>query len=240
MSDVNAPGAVGDAGAGEPNQLPTYFEQLNKKARQQLVDEYGMDGLPKTISELALRRAETIAGAGSEVSADAGKQGSKPDVPESPDGYTFDEIKLPDGTQKDPLFESYLREIGVKGQLTQEQAKTLYASFHEQYLTGVRSNFQQLIEKQKPEAEKLLRDAWKDDYDAEAARADKVLQTFGDEDLRAAFNGSAPKIQAVMKRFMARIGDKMSPDTFVIPEGPADAPKPKPGQFQYGYDPTRK
>ena len=242
MSDVNVPNAVGGVGTGETADLPGYFPQLTKAAREQLIDRFGADGLPKTMSDLASSIARI--GGGKEKADTNGteprKQVDKPDVPDSPDGYTFDEIKLPDGMQRDPLFESYLREVGVKGKLTKEQATVLYKGFHEDYAARARTKMQEFIEQQKPEAEKVLRDAWGDKYDDQLSNAEKVLHTFGDDDLMTAFNGSAPKVQATIRRFAARIGEKMAPDSFVIPEGPADAPKPKPGTFSYGFDPTAK
>jgi len=242
MSDVSAPAAVGDPGAGGTENLPGYFPQLTKPVREQLIDRFGADGLPRTMSDLALALGrnggqEAVGGLEGTV---ARKQEDTPDVPETPDGYTFDEIKLPDGMQRDPLFEQYLRDAGIKGKLTRSQAKALYEGFHETYLGGVSKTIQEAVEKQKPEAEKLLRDSWGASYAEESTRADQILQTFGDDDLKAAYNASPPRVQAVLKRFFARIGDKMSPDTFVVPEGPAEPPQPKPGQFSYGFDPRRK
>jgi len=129
--------------------------------------------------------------------------------PESPDKYELPELKLPEdhpGIDENLLKE--FKQTAHKIGLNNNQVKSLlewWADLETRGLTDLSNLYQEEME----EAETKLRQEWGSAYETKLNLAKKVLQQFGDDEVKQLLDSGAGNDPAIIKMF-AKIGEAMS------------------------------
>jgi len=140
--------------------------------------------------------------------------------PETPDGYQFDAVALPEGVNRNPDIENAFKGISHKLGLTPKQATELYAAYN-----GMAAEAQKVqIEGQAKaikDAEADLRAEWGNKYDERLALATKVIDTYGGKaeqvtEFKEKFGNDPTAI-----RILANLGNLVSEGNFVTGDRPA-------------------
>ena len=128
-------------------------------------------------------------------------------VPEDPAGY---KIELPDGVPVDPVFETGLREVAHTNKLSQGVMNDLLSMVD----AANRINTE-AAQKARDNAEKVLKGEWGKDYTAKVESAARAVIEVGGEPMVRLLEDTGYGDNPDVIKFMAKIGDMLTEDTFV-------------------------
>lgn len=131
--------------------------------------------------------------------------------PEQPDGYKFDEPKLPEGIEYDAKAVQDFREFAHKHGLTQGQASAVHDLYHQMFSAGI-TEYEGVVAKQREEAETELKKEWGDKFDGNIELAKRALKQFGGDEVVAFMDQSGLGNNPLIVKLFNRIGAAMSED----------------------------
>ena len=159
--------------------------------------------------------------------------------PDKPDGYQFEEVKLPEGLEYSKDIEKEFRKVFHDHGLSNEQA----ANIHKSYMGMLVSEHKKLGDLSKQYQEKTiqtLKGEWKDDYSSNVELATRGIKKAGElagvsEDLTKFMNDSRLGDHPLFLKVFHAIGKAISEDTALgtgggagpatdVPRGPDGRP----------------
>lgn len=136
-------------------------------------------------------------------------------VPDTVDGYKFDEAQLPEGMSMDTEMSKWFKEIAHKLGLNQHQANTLFAEESKRRIQ-THNTAQEGVNK----GIDTVKQKWGVDYDANLVVANRAVSKFGSiafpEFLKKSGLGNNPE----MLEFCLAVGKGMSEDKLTPGQGP--------------------
>jgi len=146
--------------------------------------------------------------------------------PEKPDGYKFEEAKLPEGLSKDEDLEKAFKELSHSMGLTNEQAAANY-DFYNNIMAGAfnakEEHDKQVLEeteKARIKRDEELKVEWGADYEPNKELMSRAMKTFGGEEIEKVmdsveYEGVKLGNHPVIIKSFVNIGKAMAEDTLL-------------------------
>jgi len=218
------------SGGGEPPTEPPVPKYLSYAP-----DKYKKD--PEKVKDLAKHKSwgEIL----DRMYEAESKLKDAPQVPESPDAYEFSELVFPEELQGDEhkkyreAVTAYVGEVAKEiaafaheNGLNKEAAKAFGDLFVKQVFAQEKAA-RDAYAKAKTDGEEALKTDWKANYDSNAELARRAIQTFGKDELEAAFKEAGVENHPAIIKAFYEIGKAIGEDTLVPGSGGPPEPSPE-------------
>lgn len=135
-------------------------------------------------------------------------------VPDLADDYKFPELELPEGMTIDEDMQKWFRQAAHKAGMPQRVVDKLYKDYAERQVAQF-TNYQKQMDERRGSAEQQLRQEWGKDYDNRLAGAQRLLRTFGDEQLVQYMDQSGYGNDPTLIRLFSNIAGKLGNDVLI-------------------------
>jgi hypothetical protein len=135
-------------------------------------------------------------------------------VPELADDYKFPELELPEGMTLDEDMQKWFRQAAHKAGMPQRAVDKLYKDYADRQVAQLTS-YKKQMEERRGSAEQQLRQEWGKDFDNRLAGAQRLLRTFGDEQLVQYMDQSGYGNDPALIRLLSNIAGKLGNDVLV-------------------------
>lgn len=135
-------------------------------------------------------------------------------VPEMADGYKFPELELPEGMTLDEDMQKWFRQAAFEAGVPQRVADKLYKSYADRMVKQFQG-YQGQVEERRASAEQQLRQDWGKDFDNRLAGAQRLLRTFGDEQLVTYMDQTGYGNDPALIKLFSNIASKLGNDVLI-------------------------
>lgn len=151
-------------------------------------------------------------------------------VPQVPEDY---EVSAPEGVELSDEAVNEFKEVAKEAGLTQEQFQKLVQFDADRFQTAQEAAQEQMQEEINQELESL-KSEWGNQFDAKVQTAKKALGAVADQGTYEFLDQTGMGNHPQMIKLFARLGERMSEDSFVSSDGGGPQSKKTPDQILYG------